>query len=80
LEGAIDEHERGSSSVPFVLDETRVWNIMTPRVDMFAWPATRTLAEIAGELHSVRYSRVPSTATRSTTSREFSTPATRTRR
>ena len=58
-EGAIDEHERRIIERAFVLDETRVWNIMTPRVDMFAWPETRTLAEIAGELHSVRYSRVP---------------------
>jgi CBS domain containing-hemolysin-like protein len=32
---------------------------MTPRVDIFAWPASRTLAQIAAELHAVRYSRVP---------------------
>lgn len=32
---------------------------MTPRVEMLAWPADRTLAEIAPEFQSVRFSRVP---------------------
>lgn len=57
--GAIDEHERQIIERAFWLDETRAWDIMTPRVDIFAWPATRTLAEIAPELPTVRYSRVP---------------------
>lgn len=59
LEGTIDEHERRIIDRVFRLDETRAWDVMTPRVDIFAWPASRTLAEIAAELHAVRYSRVP---------------------
>jgi putative hemolysin len=59
MEGSIEEHERRLIERAFFLDETRVWNIMTPRVDIFAWPAHRTLAEIAGQLHALPYSRVP---------------------
>jgi putative hemolysin len=59
MEGSIDEHERRLIERAFFLDETRVWNIMTPRVDIFAWPASRPLSEIAGQLHAVRFSRVP---------------------
>ena len=58
-EGSIDEHERRIIERAFFLDETRAWDIMTPRVDIFAWPATRTLASIAPELSTVRFSRVP---------------------
>jgi putative hemolysin len=59
LEGTIDEHERRIIDRVFRLDDMRAWNVMTPRVDVFAWPASRSLAEIAAELHAVRYSRVP---------------------
>ena len=58
-EGAIEEHERRIIERAFFLDETRAWDIMTPRVDIFAWPADRTLADIARELPSLRYSRIP---------------------
>src|SRR5690606_8082042 len=58
-EGAIDEHERRIIERAFRLDETRAWDIMTPRVDIFAWPADRTLASIATELPTLRFSRVP---------------------
>ncbi len=58
-EGSIDEHERQIIERAFWLDEKRAWDIMTPRVDIFAWPATRTLAEIADELNTVRHSRIP---------------------
>jgi putative hemolysin len=58
-EGAIDEHERRIIERAFRLDETRAWDIMTPRVDILAWPAARTLAEIVAELPLVRYSRIP---------------------
>ncbi|MBA4157322.1 MAG: DUF21 domain-containing protein, partial [Gemmatimonadetes bacterium] len=51
-EGSIDEHERQIIERAFWLDEKRAWDIMTPRVDIFAWPATRTLAEIADELNT----------------------------
>jgi putative hemolysin len=58
-EGSIDEHERRIIERAFFLDQTRVWDIMTPRVDVFAWPAARRLSDIAGDLGQVRYSRVP---------------------
>lgn len=57
--GSTDEHERRIVERAFYLDGTRAWDIMTPRVDVFAWPASRTLASIAPELPAVRYSRVP---------------------
>jgi putative hemolysin len=58
-EGAIDEHERRIIERAFRLDETRAWDVMTPRVEIFAWPADRTLASITTELPSLRFSRVP---------------------
>jgi putative hemolysin len=58
-EGVIEEHERQLIERAFQLDETKAWDIMTPRVDMFAWPDSLTLAEIAPQLRSVPYSRVP---------------------
>ncbi len=58
-EGAIDEHERRIIERAFHLDTTRAWDIMTPRVDIFAWPADRTLASIRDELPTLRFSRVP---------------------
>ena len=57
--GAIQEHERQLIERAFRLDETKAWEIMTPRVDVFAWEDTMTLAEIAPRLGTVRYSRVP---------------------
>lgn len=56
--GAIQEHERQLIERAFRLDETKAWEIMTPRVDVFAWEDTMTLAEIAPRLGTVRYSRV----------------------
>ncbi|MQA89923.1 MAG: DUF21 domain-containing protein [Gemmatimonas sp.] len=58
-EGAIDEHERRIIERAFRLDDTRAWDIMTPRVDIFAWSAERPLASIASELPTLRFSRVP---------------------
>jgi putative hemolysin len=55
----IDEHERRLIERALALDRTRAYDVMTPRVDIFAWPADRTLAEIAPELRTVRFSRVP---------------------
>jgi CBS domain containing-hemolysin-like protein len=57
--GAIQEHERQLIERAFRLDETKAWEIMTPRVDVFAWEDTMKLAEIAPLLGTVRYSRVP---------------------
>jgi putative hemolysin len=58
-EGQIEEHERELIERAFRLDETKAWEIMVPRVDIFAWQDGRTLADIAQELPSLRYSRVP---------------------
>ncbi|UCC82085.1 MAG: HlyC/CorC family transporter [Gemmatimonadota bacterium] len=58
-EAVIEEHERRLIERAFLLDQTTAYDIMTPRVDMLAWPDTRTLAEIAPELRSARFSRVP---------------------
>jgi putative hemolysin len=58
-EGEIEEHERELIERAFRLDETKTWEIMTPRVDVYAWQASKSLVDIAGELGTVRYSRVP---------------------
>jgi CBS domain containing-hemolysin-like protein len=58
-EGAIEEHERQLIERAFRLDETKAWEVMTPRVDMLAWEDSTTLSEIAPLLGTVRFSRVP---------------------
>jgi putative hemolysin len=58
-EGAIDEHEGQIIERAFRLEDTRVWDIMTPRVDIFAWQDGQTLADIAPQFGSVPYSRIP---------------------
>jgi putative hemolysin len=58
-EGVIEEHERQLIERAFRLDETQVWDIMTPRVDIFAWPDSLKLTEIATQFGTVPYSRVP---------------------
>lgn len=58
-EGAIDEHEGQIIERAFRLEDTRVWDIMTPRVDIFAWQDALTLGEIAPQFGTVPYSRIP---------------------
>jgi putative hemolysin len=58
-EGEIEEHERELIERAFRLDETKTWEIMVPRVDIFAWPDGKRLGEIEPELSTVRHSRVP---------------------
>jgi len=58
-EGVLEEHESLLVERAFRLDELTAWDVMTPRVDVFAWKNTLTLDEIAGQLSSVPYSRVP---------------------
>jgi putative hemolysin len=58
-EGEIEEHERELIERAFRLDDTKTWEVMIPRVDIFAWQDERTLSEIAPELATVRHSRVP---------------------
>jgi len=57
--GEIDPHERQIIQQAFALDTTQAWEVMTPRVNIFAWPAARTLSEIAAELQTVPFSRIP---------------------
>jgi CBS domain containing-hemolysin-like protein len=59
LAGAIEEHERQLIERAFLMDTTRAWEVMTPRVDIFAWPQDRTVDDLAPELGSVPYSRIP---------------------
>lgn len=59
IEGEIAAHERELIERAFRLDETKAWEIMVPRVSIFAWQDSRTLADIARELPTLRHSRVP---------------------
>lgn len=58
-EGVIEEHERQLIERAFRLDEMKAWEIMTPRVDMFAWPDSLSLAQLVPQLPSVLFSRIP---------------------
>jgi putative hemolysin len=58
-DGPIEEHERQLIERAFRLDETKAWNIMTPRVDIFALEDSMTLAQLAEELDTFRHTRVP---------------------
>lgn len=58
-QGGIEEHERELIERAFRLDDTKTWEIMTPRVDIFAWSDALPLSAIVSELGTVRYSRVP---------------------
>ena len=57
--GEIETHERELIERVFTLDTRRAWEVMTPRVEIFAWEGARRLAEIAPELARVPYSRIP---------------------
>ena len=58
-EGLVGEDEHLLVERAFRLDELTAWDVMTPRVDIFAWKDSLTLEEIIEELKSVPYSRVP---------------------
>jgi putative hemolysin len=58
-EGVVGEEENQLVERAFRLDELSVWDIMTPRVDIFSWKDSLTLEEIVSELSTVPYSRVP---------------------
>jgi putative hemolysin len=57
--GGIEAHERDLIERAFRLDKTQTWDVMTPRVDVFAWRDSLRLAEIAAEIGTVPYSRIP---------------------
>jgi len=58
-EGLVGEEEHLLVERAFHLDELTAWDVMTPRVDIFAWPDSLSLEDIIGELSRVPYSRVP---------------------
>jgi CBS domain containing-hemolysin-like protein len=58
-EGVVGYEEHALVERAFRLDELTAFDVMTPRVDVFAWKDARTLADIVPALDSVPYSRVP---------------------
>jgi CBS domain containing-hemolysin-like protein len=58
-EGVVGTEEHELVERAFRLDELTAWDVMTPRVAIFAWQDARTLQDIVGELEQVPYSRVP---------------------
>ena len=58
-EGILEESENQLVLRAFRLDELTAWDVMVPRVDIFAWKEESSLAEIVASLGEVPYSRVP---------------------
>ena len=57
--GVVEEEENRLVERAFRLDDLTARDVMTPRVEVFAWPDSRSLSEIIPELRRVPYSRVP---------------------
>ena len=58
-EGVVEEEEHLLVERAFRMDELTAWDVMVPRVDIFALKDSLTLGEIVLELRDVPYSRVP---------------------
>jgi CBS domain containing-hemolysin-like protein len=58
-EGVVGLEEHALVERAFRLDELTAWDVMTPRVAIFAWQDSLTLDEIVSELEGVPFSRVP---------------------
>ncbi len=58
-EGVVEEEESDLVERAFRMDELTAWDIMTPRVDIFAWRDSLTLDEVVALSRTVPYSRVP---------------------
>jgi putative hemolysin len=58
-EGVLEESESRLVERAFRLDELTAWDVMIPRVDIFAWKDSTKLEDIIGSLPEVRFSRVP---------------------
>jgi CBS domain containing-hemolysin-like protein len=58
-EGVVEEEEHELVERAFRMDELTAWDIMTPRVDVFAWPDSLTVGEVVPRLEAVPHSRVP---------------------
>jgi CBS domain containing-hemolysin-like protein len=59
LLGVLEASENLLVERAFRLDELTAWDVMVPRVDVFAWRQDKKLSEIIDELPDVPYSRVP---------------------
>ncbi len=57
--GEIEKHELELIERAFALDEHEARDIMTPRVEIFAWEDSLRLADVAPRLGNVRFSRIP---------------------
>lgn len=58
-EGVLEASENLLVERAFRLDELTAWDVMVPRVDIFAWQEDRSLRDVVEELAAVPYSRVP---------------------
>ncbi len=58
-QGVVEEEEHRLVERAFRMDELVAWDIMTPRVEIFAWQDSLTLEEVLPQLSDVPYSRVP---------------------
>ncbi len=58
-EGIVGLEEHKLVERAFRLDELTAWDVMTPRVAIFAWADSLTIEEIVGGLAEVPFSRVP---------------------
>jgi len=58
-EGLLEASENLLVERAFRLDELSAWDVMVPRVDVFAWKEDTLLSDIIDELPDVPYSRVP---------------------
>ena len=58
-EGVLEESENLLVERAFRFDELTAWDVMVPRVDIFAWKDDPTLEEIVDGLPDVPFSRVP---------------------
>jgi CBS domain containing-hemolysin-like protein len=57
--GILEEEENLLVERAFRLDELVTWDVLTPRVDIFAWSDELTLEDIIDQLPGVPFSRVP---------------------
>jgi len=58
-EGVVEVEEHHLVERAFRLDELTAWDVMTPRVAIFAWKDSLTLEQIVDQLDKVPFSRVP---------------------
>jgi CBS domain containing-hemolysin-like protein len=58
-EGVVEEEEHDLVERAFRMDELTAWDIMTPRVEIFAWPDSLTVGEVVPQLQTIPHSRVP---------------------